>query len=273
MAEVDVNGVRFHVQRLGTRDGRPGSQTVVMLHGMVMDNLSSFYYTLANPVALDHEVVLYDLRGHGRSQRPPTGYTVSDGVADLDALLDALGIEHPVVLIGNSFGGTIALAFAVAHPERVAGLVLIEAHFAVEGWGHHMAGSLAVAAFGLDEDGVKQWLEEQGGRKLNRMARNAEALIYDTTMLDDLEAVQPVTEAELASISVPTLALYGEHSDILERARDLERSIPRCDLHVFPEYSHSLLMEGADTIKKLLTPYLEEVSENTDGETSAGERG
>ena len=52
MAEVTANGVRFHVQRLGT--ARDDNHTVVMMHGMVMDNLSSFYYTLANPVALDH---------------------------------------------------------------------------------------------------------------------------------------------------------------------------------------------------------------------------
>ncbi len=256
MAEVTANGLRFHVQRLGTRSDRPGAVTVVMLHGMVMDNLSSLYYTLANPVAVAHEVLLYDLRGHGRTERPPTGYTVADGVDDLVAVLDALGIDHPVVLLGNSFGGTVALAAALAHPERVAALVLIEAHFAVEGWGHHMAGSLALAAFGLDEDGVQQWLEEQGGRKLNRMARNAEALIYDTTMLADLEAVQPVPEAELATIAAPTLALYGEHSDILDRGHDLARCLPRCELHVLPDATHSLLLERTDRIKELLLPFL-----------------
>jgi len=263
MADVVANGLRFHVQRLGTRHERVGAQTVVMLHGMVMDNLSSLYYTLANPVALHHEVVLYDLRGHGRSERPPTGYTVDDAVADLLALLDVLEITHPVVLLGNSFGGTVALAFAIAHPDRVAGLVLVEAHFAVEGWGHHMAGSLALAAFGLDEAGVKDWLEEQGGRKLNRMAKNAEALIYDTTMLADLEAVEPVPTAALRSMQVPTLALYGEHSDILDRARDLDAELPHCTLHVFAEYTHSLLMEGSDTVKSLLGPFLASLPSET----------
>ena len=251
MADVTANGVRFHVSRLGG-----GEQTVVMLHGLVMDNLSSYYYTLANPFARECDVVLYDLRGHGRSERPPTGYTVEDSVADLDALLTELGIDHPVHLVGNSYGGVVALEMAVAHPERVAGIALIEAHFAVEGWGHHMAGSLALAAFGLAEDEVEQWLEEQGGRKLNKLASNAESLIYDTTMLNDLEAVQPLRREALAAIACPVLAFYGEHSDLLDRPRDLEELVPDCDLRILPGCTHSVLMEATPELKATLLPWI-----------------
>src|SRR5512134_897411 len=115
MADVVANGVRLHVQRLGG-----GPRTVVFVHGLVMDNLSSFYFTLANPAAESAAVVLYDQRGHGLSERPPAGYTVASLVDDLAALLAALAITGPVQLVGNSFGGTLALAFAAAHPERVA---------------------------------------------------------------------------------------------------------------------------------------------------------
>ena len=251
MAEVTANGVRFHVSRLGA-----GEQTVVMLHGLVMDNLSSFYYTLANPFAREVEVILYDLRGHGRSERPPTGYTVEDSVADLDALLTELGVDRPVHIVGNSYGGVVGLGMAVAHPERVAGLALIEAHFAVEGWGHHMAGSLALAAFGLAEDEVEQWLAEQGGRKLNKMARNAEALIYETTMLRDLEAVQSLPRDALAALDCPVLAFYGEHSDLLDRARDLDDLVPDCDLRILPGCTHSVLMEATAELKATLLPWV-----------------
>src|SRR5438552_5849704 len=123
MADVVANGVRHHVQRLGR-----GERTVVFVHGLVMDNLSSFYFTLANPIAEGAEVILYDLRGHGLSERPASGYSVASLVADLAALLDALAITRPVALVGNSFGGLVALAFAAAHPERVERLVLIDAH-------------------------------------------------------------------------------------------------------------------------------------------------
>lgn len=254
MADVTANGVRFHVQRLGT--ARADNHTVVMLHGMVMDNLSSFYYTLANPVALDHEVILYDQRGHGRSERPATGYSVADSVADLRALLAELGVDRPVVLVGNSYGGTVAMACAMTCPHLVRGVLLIEAHIAVEGWGDHMAGSLAVAAFGLDDDQVRSWLSDQGGRKVNRLARNAEALIYDTTMLDDLAAVPVMTEAQLEALDVPVLALYGEHSDILAAARTVARCVPESTLRVMPDASHSLLLERTAEIRSAFDGFL-----------------
>ncbi|MCB0970394.1 MAG: alpha/beta fold hydrolase, partial [Acidimicrobiales bacterium] len=159
MPVEEANGLRFHTQHLGhAADGDGPRPQVVMLHGLVIDNLSSWYYTIANPVALVADVHLVDLRGHGRSEMPESGYTVADNVADLEALLDVWGVDGPVHLVGNSFGGVVALAYAHRHPDRVASLFLIEAHFAVEGWGEHMAGSLALAAFGLDEDAVQAWL-------------------------------------------------------------------------------------------------------------------
>jgi pimeloyl-ACP methyl ester carboxylesterase len=249
MSQVTANGVRLHVQRLGDPSAE---QTVVFLHGLVMDNLSSYYYTLGPALAPHADVVLYDMRGHGRSERPATGYTVDDGVADLIALLDELGLDGPVHLVGNSYGGVVALGAAIDHPDRVASLLLIEAHFAVEGWGHHMAGSLALAAYGLDDDDVSLWLEHIGGRKINRLARNAEALIYDTTMLDDLQAVRPLTEDELRGVSCPVLAFYGEETDLMDRARDLERLVPDCELHVLEGCSHSVLMEATATLESHL---------------------
>ena len=69
MAEIVARGVRFHVQHLDLSLGgnHPDRPLVVFLHGLVMDNLSSWYFTVANPVARIADVLLYDLRGHGKS--------------------------------------------------------------------------------------------------------------------------------------------------------------------------------------------------------------
>ena len=67
------------------------------------------------------------LRGHGDTERPPTGYSAEAAVRDLTALLDALGVDQPVHLVGNSSGATVALAMAVTHPARIAKVLLIEA--------------------------------------------------------------------------------------------------------------------------------------------------
>lgn len=249
MPRVEANGLHFHVQRLG--DGAATDRpTVVMLHGLVADNLSSFYYTIANPVGLVADTYLYDLRGHGRSDMPRTGYTVHDHVEDLRALLATWDPEGPVHLVGNSFGGVVALAFAHRFPERVASLVLVEAHFATEGWGEHMAGSLALAAFGLDEDGVKEWLDENAGRKLSRLARHSEKLLMETSLIDDLQRERPFSRRALAGITCPTLAIYGEGSDILDRAHDLREHVAGCELHVVPGCTHSVLFEATAFVRE-----------------------
>jgi pimeloyl-ACP methyl ester carboxylesterase len=256
---LDANGLRFHVQVLpdAPSPDQPPRPRVVMLHGLVMDNLSSYYYTVANPVALIADTYLYDMRGHGRSDVPATGYRVADHVADLRGLLVAWDIvDKPVHLVGNSFGGVVALSYARRFPEHVASLVLIEAHFATEGWGEHMAGSLALAAFGLDDDSVREWLERNGTRKLSRLARHSETLFHETSLISDLQSERPFPRRALRAIDCPTLAIYGEGSDILDRAQDLERDIPGCELHVLPGATHSVLTEATPVVRDLTTEWI-----------------
>lgn len=247
MPHVEAGGLRFHVQVIRSEGDAP-RPPVVMLHGLVIDNLSSWYYTIAHPLALGADVHLYDLRGHGRTEMPPTGYTVADNVDDLLALLDHWGVDEPVHLFGNSFGGVVALAFAHAHPERVASLFLIEAHFAVEGWAEHMAGSLALAAFGLDEQAVQDWMDTDPDRKLTRVARRSEKFLMETTLIDDLKAEQPI--GFLAEIRCPVHAMYGSESDILHLARELETQLPDCTLEIVEGTTHSLLTEQSALVRE-----------------------
>lgn len=248
MAEVVARGLRFHVQRLGG-----GERTLVFLHGLVMDNLSSWYFTLANPLAAVADVVLYDLRGHGRSERPPSGYTVADMVADLDALLDALGLDgRPVQIVGNSFGGLLALAFAIAHPERVGGLILIDANMSDDRWGIEVARSFAAEGAERDRLIVKyayRWAGRHSERKTTRLAETARQLVYRTSLVDDLTASPPVSDEDLRSIRCPVLALYGDRSELLDRAERLCRTIPDCELKLFPDCTHLLLWEATARVR------------------------
>ena len=253
-----ANGLKLHTQHLSTAAEGEKRPQVVMLHGLVIDNLSSWYYTIANPVAQVADVHLVDLRGHGRSEMPATGYTVEDNVDDVVALLDLWGITEPVHLFGNSFGGVVALAYAHRHPERVASLFLIEAHFAVEGWGEHMAGSLALAAFGLDEDGVQEWLDANADRKLSRFARRSEHLLVKTSLIDDLQREEPFRTAWLEGITCPTFAIYGSESDILDRARQLEAHVPGIRLEIVEGSTHSLLTEQAALIRDRAIAWIDE---------------
>jgi pimeloyl-ACP methyl ester carboxylesterase len=225
-----------------------------------MDNLSSWWYTVATKVAQSADVVLYDLRGHGLSERTESGYTVDDSVADLTALLDELGIEGAVHLIGNSYGGVVALAFASAYPQRTASLVLLEAHAAVEGQSEYDRGKLAegldLGGIFLDHEEVNAWLDQFGGRKLNRMAERARALLTETTLIQDLRAVPPFSIDQLGALRCPVLLLYGEHSDIFSRALLLERLVPGAELRVLDDVDHSALTNATKEIRNQILSWL-----------------
>ncbi|MGH3670453.1 MAG: alpha/beta fold hydrolase [Pseudonocardiaceae bacterium] len=241
MAEVIARGVRFHVQRLAARR-RPHrlAQPVVFIHGLGMDNLSSFYYTLANPVAhAGATVILYDLRGHGLSERPRTGYRLSDSVADLAAVLDASGVDGPVHLVGNSYGGTVALGFALAHPQRVVSLVLIEAHVPVLGWAEQMATTITGIGADLIEGELGRWMAQS--RKHANLAALGKDLIHHTTFVPDLRATDPLGPVDLQVITQPVRAVYGARSDVIAHARLLESVLPRARLTVLPDVDHSVL--------------------------------
>jgi pimeloyl-ACP methyl ester carboxylesterase len=251
MADVVANGVRHHVQRLGH-----GDRTVVFLHGLVMDNLSSFYFTLANPVAAAAEVILYDLRGHGMSERPATGYRVEDLVADLAALLDALEVTRPVELVGNSFGGLIALAFAAKYPDRVARIALIDAHTGVAGWADQMTSTLALKGEARDSKiaaSFQSWLGRHSERKRTRLAKHAEELVERTSLVADLRGSPSV---DVASIRCTTLALYGETSDIRVHGEALARELPSCELVVLPGCTHSVLWEATAEVRARIVAFV-----------------
>ena len=255
MAELMVRGLRFHVQRLG--EGEP---VVVFLHGLVMDNLSSWYFTAANPVArLPARALLYDLRGHGRTERPADGYGVADMVADLAGALDACAVDRRVHLVGNSFGGLLGLAFALAHPRRVASLVLVDAHLSDEGWGAEMARTLGLEGPERDRkiaESFKDWLGRHSERKRNRLARTASALVYETSLVADLQASEPFSRAALAAMDRPVLALYGEASDIRARGELLGRTLARCELRILPGCTHSVLWEATATVREAIVDWI-----------------
>jgi len=102
----------------------PGTgPAALLLHGIA--NYARYWDFFADEVASRLGLVATDARGHGDSARPREGYAPADFVADAIAVLDAVGWRRPLV-VGHSMGGSHATAFATAHPDRVAGLVIVD---------------------------------------------------------------------------------------------------------------------------------------------------
>jgi len=257
MAEIEARGVRFHYQRLGS-----GTEKVVFLHGFVWDNLSSWYFSVASSVAAKAQVLLYDLRGHGKSERPATGYTLDDMVADLDAILDATGFgDRPVHLVGNSFGGLLALAYAIAHPERVSSIVLVDAHTADETWNEDIRSTLESQGHERDHmivQAFNEWAGRHNDPRNTRLAKAAEQLIKETSLLDEITRSRIFTDRELARITCPVLALYGEHSDIRHKGERLAAKLPDCTLQIITGGSHVILWEATAPLRERVQSWVAE---------------
>lgn len=117
--DVDLpgTGVRLAATRW------PGSgPPVVLLHGLASQRR---FWDLVVPSLAGLPVLAVDQRGHGDSDQPDAGYDFTDTVADLATALDALAWSR-VVLVGHSWGASVALSFAAAHPERTLAVVAID---------------------------------------------------------------------------------------------------------------------------------------------------
>jgi non-heme chloroperoxidase len=111
-------GPRLHYAERGDRTG----EAIVFLHAYVD---SWFWFSRVLPLlSPEYHAFAPDQRGHGDSDRPECCYTVDDFAADVDAFMDAVGVEE-ATLVGQSSGGLIAQRVALDYPHRVSRLVLI----------------------------------------------------------------------------------------------------------------------------------------------------
>ena len=253
MPHVKANGQELHYQLLG--EGCEGDTSCVFAHGLLIDNLSSWYFGAAPVVAAKRRAVCYDLRGHGLSSHAAEGYDVSTGAADLVALLDALELEE-VDLAGQSFGALIALRVALEHPDRVRRLVLCEAPLPPSRL-EEMAGVLRA-----DPDELLAMLPDSlreafisGERRALKIARRLERLLGETSLVADLQAESDLPDEVLANVTQRTLLLYGEASSCRGVGDRLAALIPDAQLETL-EGGHYLAAERAAEVGGLIKEFL-----------------
>ena len=119
VALLDRHGVNIYYEVVGS------GPAIVFTHGFGAS--SHMFAGTVERLSADHTVITWDIRGHGRSDYPPdvAHYSPQLAVGDIAALLDAVGARDAVIA-GHSLGGYLSLAFNLAHPNRVRGLVLID---------------------------------------------------------------------------------------------------------------------------------------------------
>jgi pimeloyl-ACP methyl ester carboxylesterase len=261
MPEAQVNGVRLAYQQLGH------GPDLVLVHGLATSR-AFWFAQYALPLARRFRVTLYDLRGHGYSERPASGYDAAMQAQDLAALLAHLRIER-CALAGHSYGGAIALEYAVRAPERVWRLALLDSKINALQPYQRLSDAPYLTPF---EKEVAQrfpidWEREPqvGLRFLEVMARwrlgNGNASERDVytpfgegggalrgarQWLDLLEQtaaaeefVRPGAPAEaIARLSMPLLLIYGERSRCLPSCQALQRLLPQTQVEIVSGSGH-----------------------------------
>ena len=243
MPKLTANGINFHYQQAGA------GPDVVLIHGVTGDLSIWFLCEAMGVLGRSFRVTAYDLRGHGYSEVPPSGYTSADQADDVVAIMDALEIER-AMLVGHSFGGVIAAHAAVLYPDRTDALVLSDPCFPalrhledVSRWGHWQNFREEAAEAGvtlsdehwydlgrffdqvlhLDGERLLRFRQAVGLPGFHRLLRLA-----DTTCGHDAKVPAGLTEELIQSVMKPVLGIFGEHSPFLATADYLSEHLVDC---------------------------------------------
>jgi pimeloyl-ACP methyl ester carboxylesterase len=249
MPFVTARGLRFHIATIG--DGPP----VVMIHGLLLGNLASWYFTVAPALAERRRVFLYDLRGHGRSERTATGYDVATMTDDLAALLEPFGAD-PVALVGHSYGALIALRFALQHPARVRALVLVEAPLPPP----RFADLDRFLSRGPEDlltelPDVVRSAVAKGQRQARKFVESIGALMFSTSLVTDARAEIDIPDETLRTVMCPTLCVYGRSSSAHSVGHRLAAAIPKARL-VTLEGGHFLHLDSPALLTQEIDAFL-----------------
>lgn len=268
--EISAAGYRTNLHDQG--QGQP----VLLIHGSGPGVTAwANWRGIIPQLARTRRVVAPDMLGFGYSERPADGiYNQERWVEHAIGVLDALGIGQ-TDLVGNSFGGGLALALAIRHPERVRRLVLM--------------GSVGVRfplTEGLDQTwGYTPSLDNM--RKLldlfaydrSRVTDELAQLRYEASIrpgfqesfaamfppprqngIDDLAS----KEADIRALPHETLVIHGREDQIipLDASLKLAELLPRCQLHVFGQCGHWTQIEHAGRFARLVENFLAEADTN-----------
>jgi 3-oxoadipate enol-lactonase len=222
-------------------------------------------------VAKGFRVATFDLLGQGESDKPGLFITQDDQVAALALLIDQLG-KTPIFLSGISFGGLIALRYAIAHGNRLAGLVPMSTFAELSPQllllGNALRSGLILGGTSYLQDLLlpmnlsDAWLGPQ--------LSNLEAVKRQGWLTNDVYALQNLMESfldfkpltpQLSSIGIPTMILNGEFDFLTPRAlhETLRLQIPDSALVIIPRAFHAFTLEQPALTADLLSRFAEDV--------------
>ena len=273
-----VNPSRVATVRLATgvvlpyvERGDRGGVPVVFLHG-VTDSWRSFEPVLPLLPASIHAFAVTQ-RGHGDAIRPNAGYRVSDFAADLEAFLDAVGIDAAVI-VGHSMGSVVAQRFAIDHPDRTRGVVLAGTFWAMcgnPGIEELWTSTLATLTDPVPPTFVREFQE-------STLARPIDPAFVDMVVAESLKVPARVWRetfagfrrddfrAELGAITASTLIVWGERDTFCPWSdqEQLAAAIPCARLVTYEAAGHAMHWEEPERFARDVARFIADTSEPAD---------
>ncbi len=221
---VTLNGMQMYYVIAG--QGEP----LVLLHGYT--GSSKDWTLFFDDLAKEYQLVIPDLRGHGRSTNPLLEYTHRQAASDVVALLDHLGIER-FKAMGISGGGNILLHLAIQHPSRVVAMVLVSAtsYYPEQArtFMHH---------YTVDKLTDEEWhrlrqSHPRGDEQIRALITQGQAF---KDSYDDMNFTAPY----LSTIAARTLIVYGDRDPLypVHIALEMYTAIPHSYLWIIPNGGH-----------------------------------
>lgn len=255
---VSVGDIALAVTEYGTA-GLP----LILLHGIGSRGVS--WWPVVDALATRFRLVVPDLRGHGDSDKPESGYQLTDYAGDLAGLIETLGIDRPLI-VGHSLGGVVTLVWAVFHPDRAERIALEDVPLRGGSRGSSLFDEwLALASMTVEDAAAHfreehpEWTDEECHRRAVSITSTVPAVFTELrdASMDDGETDRI---SFLAGIQSPILHVRGDLETgsmvVPEDAERLAEVVPNVRLARIPGGSHSLHREQTETFLAALVPFL-----------------
>jgi len=256
MPTIDRDGVKIHYEVHG--DGPP----LILTHGY--SSTSAMWTGQVEALSKHHRLILWDMRGHGRSDYPNDGALYSEAltVGDIAALLDEVGAKKAIVG-GLSLGGYMSLAFYRAHPERVSALLIIDT-------GPGFKKDDARAAWNKRALDTAERFDREGLEVLKSASCERSSVSHRDARGLALAARGMLTQRDarvievLPEIKVPSLVVVGaDDAPFLAASDYMAAKIPGAQKAVIPAAGHAVNIDQPEAFIEAVLPFLDGLSKGS----------
>lgn len=250
--KIKADEVELYYEEYGKGD------PIIFVHGWMEDH--STWYSQVVHFSKTHRVILYDQRGHGRSDKPQRGYSVQTLSNDLYSFTQKLNIKQ-FTLVGHSMGGIVAITYTLDHSEKVSKLVLIgtgaKSPIALRTMLWVMLHTLPYKVFAEGSADFKHCNPSEQIKKeaIDRALRVPKYAAYEC--FKEFGMKFDIRD-RISGIKVPTLITVGNKDTLMpvKMSKFLNKQIKGSKLEIIPDSKHMPMIDNVEKVNKMIDDFI-----------------